>query len=419
VWDSTLEDKRATLSKLFNTWVTPKPVFPLEVLEKIKAHMASTRKQTAPAPVPAPVPHGYILQRPVGMAGGTFLLQPQQVPFPGFAVAVPAPGGYISQAGRAMPIAAVTAALTAPSIAGQPVQLIPQRPMMPLGTVLQPQVMQQAATVAVLPPPGAPAAVVAIPPPSPPTSQWPYSQTVQQQQPARQQRPMQRRSASPSPLPQPPPPAKAKPLSPLPGNLTSGNITANDLDKLLSNLASGGLFAGGTISPPPEDDPAVKTTRFSASFIKVVFWQQGCSCSSFRFSWQVFMLTILRIAPLQVSVYALENLIATGFCTHLYVLAIVSALMPNTHSIYVCSLACLSVAYMTTCIRCLLFLAFCTCFYLPNSSGALHILQCDVALNGQSVLGQCCCAAVAAVVVHMVSSVGRQRRPKGQSRTAC
>jgi len=102
-------------------------------------------------------------------------------------------------------------------------------------------------------------------------------QAQQQQQPAQQQRPMQRRSASP--LPHLPPPPKTKAMSPLTSNLTAGNITANQLDKLLINLASGGLFAAGASSPPPEDDPAVKTTSFSASFIKVAFKRQG-----YRFS---------------------------------------------------------------------------------------------------------------------------------------
>ena len=245
--------------------------------------MRSTSSRAAPVPMPVPVPHGIALQRPMGMAAGTVLLQPQQVSaFPGFSVAVPAPGGYIMQQGRAIPGAAVTSALTAPGFSGQQFQLVPQAqqgPYMSVGHVLQPAVHQQAAPMAVLPVRTAPQAVMAVPPPSPPPSQWPYSQHMQQQQPAQQQqqqRPMQRRSASP--LPHPPPPPKTKAMSPLTSNLTAGNITANQLDKLLINLASGGLFADAS-SPPPEDDPAVKTTSFSASFIKVAFKRQGCCFS--------------------------------------------------------------------------------------------------------------------------------------------
>lgn len=291
VWDTCLQEKRASLTRLFGTWTA---IFPSQVLDKVKARMVSSSGSApvvqpisstqavvaGPQPVPVPISYGMpaTMNMAAGnmnmMAGTTNMLMPH-AHFPGFAgFSVTVPGN----AGAPMPMFVTSSGLPGVQYAtgsyvlsssqqppaatyGLPLQPTTHANMPMLHSHIPTQAQQQMLQVG-------------MQPVSPPHAS--LQQPQQYPQPTQPQ--PSRRSPSPLPTEQPaypkPRPMVSKARSPLPA-VNNSQWTQLQLNSLLSNLAKDGLVAptGGS---SPTEDPAIKTTEFSAAFIKVLYCCGTC-----------------------------------------------------------------------------------------------------------------------------------------------
>ncbi|KAF8058936.1 CPK9 [Scenedesmus sp. PABB004] len=238
VWDSTLQDKRPALSKLFGTWTG---VLGADTLARVRQRMASSGGGAVAAAAPlTSQQQQLVLQQQHQQLQLQQQQQQQQVlgyHHPGVAVlGGPAYVGLPQQGYLAPQVATAYV-----SINGQ---------LVPVGALPQPHLGQLApAQVAPLPPGQAAAAPTGAHGP------------MVRRSPA-----MPRSPAAPvhhqlDALPGPPPPGGGRKSPSQPPRSTE--LTSDALDKLLSSLATG----GGATSREA-DAEAVKTTEFSAAFLK-------------------------------------------------------------------------------------------------------------------------------------------------------
>eukprot|EP00879_Flechtneria_rotunda_P004442 GHRR01004693.1.p1 GENE.GHRR01004693.1~~GHRR01004693.1.p1 ORF type:complete len:525 (+),score=171.95 GHRR01004693.1:120-1694(+) len=271
VWDTTLQDKRSSLSRLYGTWAG---VLSQHVLARVQNRMVSIsngRQATVAAhpsllamppmqPVqPQLLQQGLQLQYALGGQGIQVIQQPQAQPYMGLAqqhIGLAQPQ-YINIGGNLVPFSALqpSALVQQPNVLMHPVPL--QQPQ-PVQHTTPQHVMQ-----------------AVVPPVSPAHPTWPQSAQQQQpQQPATGAGPMIRCNLN-SPaacggldaFPGPPPPQPGRSTirnsgSPLPN---SAGLTNDALSKLLSNLTNTGLLAAAKA-----EAAAIKLTEFQPAFLKVL-----------------------------------------------------------------------------------------------------------------------------------------------------
>lgn len=301
VWDTTLQDARSSLSRLFGTWTG---VLPPHVLQQVSNRMVASSSRssnggqqpapTAVQPQPAPAmvaavqqlrPQMPVLLPPFAVAGQPMqVVQQQQQGPPQFfglqqsVLGMPQQQTFVQINGTLVPVNAlqpqqVVLQPAPPQLVSQqvPQHVTPHHAMQQHTT---PQHTMQAVPAAVRPPVSPGHHSWQQPPPPPP----------QQQQLQVGPGPMVRRApgspAAPAQLDgmrgPPPPPrgrqeAGRKSASPMPN---SAELTNDALSKLLSNLATKGVLAAKN-----EAAAVRKATEFQPAFLKVV-WRGQSSGSS-------------------------------------------------------------------------------------------------------------------------------------------
>jgi hypothetical protein len=236
VWDSTLPERRATLSRLFATWGG---VFPPDVLERVKGRMLA-----APVPqqvaLPPPAPH------PLPSAGVQMMHVPGPAAYgvpPPHVVSLPPAPPYGSGGGGPPPLMQLPPApapVALPPYGAPPQQQQHMGPMdmgpMSMGMGMPGGPLQMQPHEAFYPP---------------------------QQHPPPHQPHLAPRPRSPSPYGQQPPPLQQQQpyLGAPPHGVPAG------LGDLLSSLAQTGVLRGAP--GRPQDDPALATTELAPAFIKV------------------------------------------------------------------------------------------------------------------------------------------------------
>lgn len=309
VWETTLQEKRASLSRLYGTWTG---VLPAPVLARVQERMASPigaataqQRQQPPRaaqPQPAPVPQVLqvqpqqhqqqqqqpILQMPTHM---TFTV-PGQLPGQQLHVLQQQPQllGPQQFMGLHQPQQPTFMQLAG----GLMVPVLPQQILQPIPLQQHPQLQQQQPMLVQHNTPQhiMQAAPVTLPPVSPAHPGWvPPQQQQQQLVAAGGAGPMLRRSpgspAVPTQLdamrgPPPPPAARSsagqqqqqgrKSGSPMP---TSGQLTSDALSQLLSNLAGTGVLAKGGDGAAEDAAKVQKVKDFQPAFLKVLWAGAG------------------------------------------------------------------------------------------------------------------------------------------------
>jgi hypothetical protein len=289
VWDTTLQEKRSSLSRLFGTWTG---VLPAPVLARVQERMVSTSRSAAqqqqqppkatqlqPAPAPQVLPvqqQQPIVQLPPAQLAYTLpgqlpgqqlhvLQQQPQILGPQQFMGLHQQPTFVQVGPNLLPVL--------PPLQQQILQPIPlqhaqlQQPLVPVQHNTPQHIMQ------------------ALPPVSPAHPGW----AAQQQQPAAAVAgpgPMLRRSPGSPAVPSqldvmrgPPPPAAGrssagqqqqvrKSGSPMP---TSGQLTSDALSQLLSNLAGTGVLAKGGGGAAEDASKVQKVKDFQPAFLKVLW----------------------------------------------------------------------------------------------------------------------------------------------------
>lgn len=290
VWSSAMQDKRTSLSKLFNTWTG---VFPQPVIDQVAARMVSTSQAAMPAVAPLTMGTTTILvQQPQQAATGYVLAsggapvqavvlapaqqQPQQQ-FGGYGYSS---GGAVAMApqqpmhmqqpqqqnqlyfGQQQPAAQVPMYAAGPGGGQQQQPGYPPRHQSPMHAGLP------SAPPAGPPQYGGSNGYAPVSPPhawqqQQPPPQVGYSRRSPSPMPPQHQQPQHpgyggAAHRSPARQQQQPAPAPAQP-----------QMTSQAISSLLASLAKTGVLAAASQAASPEADPALRTTEFSPAFLKV------------------------------------------------------------------------------------------------------------------------------------------------------